>query len=110
MSGRECVKIDPAILQTPSLLATTKAALTFKDRISAGSGPWGCPHSQILVFHFIESFGACQWRGLAQRHDSLDMLVKQSAAVGQGTRGNFEKSGFRFSTKAFLPSLPSSLM
>ena len=28
----------------------------------------------------------------------------------QGTRGNFEKSGFRFSMKAFFPSFASSLM
>ena len=29
---------------------------------------------------------------------------------GHGTRGNFEKSGVRFSMKAFFPSLASSLM
>ena len=33
-------------------------------------------------------------------HDSADY----------GSRGYFEKSGFRFSRKAFLPSLPSSVM
>ena len=80
MSGRECVKIDPAILQTPSPLATTKAVLTFKDQISCVSSLWGCAHSQVLVFHLIESFGACQ------RHGILDMHGKPSAAFGQGSR------------------------
>ena len=32
------------------------------------------------------------------------------SSVDYGNRGYFEKSGFRFSRKAFLPSLPSSVM
>jgi hypothetical protein len=37
-------------------------------------------------------------------------LAEQEGYCTHGTRGNFEKSGFRFSTKAFFPSFASSLM
>ena len=53
--------------------------------------------------------------GIAPRRANRGFAVpcKQSSThelCDYGSRGYFEKSGFRFSRKAFLPSLPSSVM
>ena len=41
---------------------------------------------------------------------SVVAAILKSAPYSHGTRGNFEKSGGRFSMKACFPSRPSSLM
>ena len=88
-----------------------------------GNGVAQRPNHVILPQHVVERLGAifagknlithaATYRARPQRsHQKMRTLLRlATSSPPQGTRGNFEKSGLRFSMKACLPSFASSLM
>jgi hypothetical protein len=50
------------------------------------------------------------WRKSGSERGEMGFIAEKLRQSCYGNRGNFEKSGFRFSRKAFFPSCPSSDM